>query len=78
MAAEYGEAVQAYAETLPKGDPRVAGAARKLDDVFSWALVMLKAARASCAAELRRVTTASRYTRPCGEPGRKAAIHVDA
>ncbi len=47
-------------ETLPKGDPRAAEAARKLDDVLSWTLVMLQAARSTCA----------RRTPPghCGQP----------
>jgi len=40
--------------------------------------VTLQAARSTCLAELRRVTTANRYASPCGEPRRAAAIHLDA
>ena len=70
LAAEFGEAARSYAQALPKGDPRAAEAARKLDEVLSWALVMMQAARSACAAGLRRVTTANRYARRYGEPGR--------
>jgi hypothetical protein len=78
LSSEFAEAVRAYAQTLPKGDRRAAAAGRKLDGVLAWALVLMHAARANCLAELRRVTMANRYTHPCGEPGRTAAIHLDA
>jgi hypothetical protein len=78
LATEFGQAVRAYAQALPKGDRRAVEAAHKLDDVLSWTLVTLQAARSTCLAELRRVTTANRYARPCGEPRRTAAIHLDA
>jgi len=61
LATEFGQAVRAYAQSLPKGDRRAA-----------------EAARSTCLAELRRVTTANRYASPCGEPRRAAAIHLDA
>lgn len=76
LAAKVGEAAQAYARSVPKGDPRAAEAARKLDDLLGWALVMLQAARSACTAELRRVTTATRYTRR--EPISTSGIHLDA
>jgi hypothetical protein len=78
LAVVFGQAVRAYTEALPKGDPRVAEAARRLDEVLSWALVMLQGARGACAAELRRVTTANRYARTYPETGRTTALHVDA
>jgi len=78
LAAEFGQAVRAYARALPKGDPRAAEAARKLDEVLSWTLVMLEAARSTCLAELRRVTAAHRYSRRYSEPGRVAAVRLDA
>jgi hypothetical protein len=77
LAAEFGKALRAYAQTFPRNDPRAREAARKLHEVLSWTLLMLKAARASCAAELRRVTTAGRYVRPCGQPGRTARLRLD-
>jgi hypothetical protein len=78
LAREFGEATRAYAQSLPKGDPRGAEAARKLADVLSWTLVMMRAARSSCAAELRRVATATRYSRPYGNPSPPASINLDA
>jgi hypothetical protein len=78
LATEFGEAARAYAQTLPRGDPRAAEAARKVDSLFSWALVMMQAARAACAAQLRQIETATRYSRRCGEPGRAAAVNLDA
>jgi hypothetical protein len=77
LAAEFGEAVRSYMQTLPKADPRVREAEAKLDDALSWALLMLKAARASCAAELRRVTTAGRYAGASRQPGRTAGVRLD-
>ena len=77
-AAEFGEAARAYAETRPPGDPRAAEAALKVDGLLSWALVMMQAARAACAAQLRQVDTATRYSRRCGQPGRAAAVNLDA
>ena len=78
LAAELCQTQRAYAQSFPKGDPRAREAARKVDEVLSWALLMLKAARASCARELRRVTTAGRYVRPCGQLGRRARLRLDA
>jgi NTP pyrophosphatase (non-canonical NTP hydrolase) len=78
LTAEFGEAVRAYAQSLPKSDPRVEEAARKLDDVLSWALVMLYAARSSCLAELRRVTAANRYSRRYSEQSSVAGVRLDA
>jgi hypothetical protein len=78
VAVEFGEAVRAYEQTLPDNDPRAGEAARKLDEALSWALLMLKAARAACAEELRRVTTARRYVRACAKPGRTAGVRLDA
>ncbi|MGA2041596.1 MAG: hypothetical protein ABSH42_20135 [Bryobacteraceae bacterium] len=77
LAAECGEAVQAFVRALPKGDPRAGEAGRKLLDLLSWALVMTQAARATCLADLRRVATANRYSRRCGEPGR-VSVQLDA
>jgi hypothetical protein len=39
---------------------------------------MMQAARAACAAQLRQIETATRYSRRCGEPGRAAAVNLDA
>ncbi len=75
LAQEYGEAVHAYTQTLPPRDPRIAEAARQLDEPYSWTLMMLHAARVDCAAELQRATTANRYT--SSTPGRTSAIHLD-
>jgi len=77
LAAEFGEAVKAFAQSLPQGDPRAAEAGRKLSELLSWALVMMQAARSNCLADLRRVATANRYSRRCGEPG-KALVQLDA
>jgi hypothetical protein len=77
LAAEFGKAVRSYMQTLPNTDPRVGEAARKLDESLAWSLLMMKAARSSCAAELRRVATASRYVQPCGAPGRTAGVRLD-
>jgi hypothetical protein len=78
LAAKFGEAARAYAQTLPKGDPRAGEAARKLNETLSWTLLMMQAARAACAAELRRVTTATRYVRPFGEPAKTVGVRLDA
>jgi hypothetical protein len=78
LATEFGEAARAYAQTLPKGDPRAVEAERKVDSLLSWALVMMQAARTACAAQLRQVETATRYSRRRGEPGRAAAVNLDA
>jgi hypothetical protein len=78
LASEFAEAVRAYAQTLPKGDPRAAQAGRKVIDLFSWALVMVQGERAACATELRRVTAATRYSRRAAEPARAAGIQLDA
>ena len=77
VAADFGEAVQAYAQALPDNDPRASEAARKLDDALSYALLMLKAARASCAEEFRRIAAASRYAGACRQPGRTACVRLD-
>jgi hypothetical protein len=77
LAGEFGEAVQAFVQTLPEGDARATKAARKLIDLLSWALVMMQAARATCLADLRRVATANRYSRRCDEPGR-GSVQLDA
>jgi len=77
LAAEFGEAVQVFVRALPKGDPRAVEAERKLLDLLSWALVMMQAARSTCLADLRRVATANRYSRRCGEPGR-VSVKLDA
>jgi hypothetical protein len=78
LAGELGEAARAFAESLPKGDSRAVEAARQLHDLISWALVMMQAARSACTLELRRVTTATRYTRRCDEPDRTPGVHLDA
>jgi hypothetical protein len=78
LATEYGEAARAYARSLPQGDSRAAEAGRKLDDLLSWALVMMQAARSACAAGLRRAAMANCYARPAGEVGRTAVVHLDA
>ena len=77
LSKELGEAVQAVLRTLPKGDPRAREAGRKLIDLLSWALAMTQAARGTCLADLRRVATANRYSRRCGEPGR-LSVQLDA
>jgi hypothetical protein len=78
LAAECGEAARTYARTLPQGDPRAAEAGRKLNDLLSWALVMMQAARSACAAGLRQAAAATRYARPLGEPGRTGVVRLDA
>jgi len=78
LAAEFGKAVRVYAEGLPPGDCRATEAAGKLDDVLSWTLVILEAARSNCLAELRQVTAANRYARRYREPGRVGAVQLDA
>jgi hypothetical protein len=70
LAAEYAEAVRAYARSLPKGDPRAQEAGRKVAGLFSWALAMVQSARANYAAELRRLSTATSYSRRSPEPAR--------
>lgn len=77
LAVEFGEAVRAFVRALPKGDPRAFEAERRLLDVLAWALVMTQAARSTCLADLRRVATANRYSRPCGEPS-TASLQLDA
>jgi hypothetical protein len=76
LAAEFGKAAEAKVQDLPQGDPRAAEVARKLDDLLSWALVMMKAARSDCAAELLRLNTATIYNHPIGE--RAPAVRLDA
>ena len=78
LAAEFGDAVRAYAQTLPQGDPRAAAAGAKLIDLLSWALMMMQAARSTCLSELRRVTTANRYASSHNRPGPPAAVNLDA
>ena len=75
---EYGEAVRAYVRSLPKGDPRAAVAVRQLNDLFSWTLAMLYAARFACAAELRRVATATRYARSYAGRTRNTSVRLEA
>ncbi|SPE30371.1 hypothetical protein SBA3_1650021 [Candidatus Sulfopaludibacter sp. SbA3] len=77
LAAEIGAAADGYAQAISHGDQDAAQAARKLYDLLSWALVMMQAARSGCAAELRRVTTASRYSRPADESARTAVLDLD-
>ena len=78
LAEEICEGVWAYTQTLPEGDPRRAAAAHKLDDLLSWTLVMMRAARSDCAFELRRVTTATGYRRPRPERAGASVISLDA
>ncbi|HUP04090.1 MAG TPA: hypothetical protein VMU19_08875 [Bryobacteraceae bacterium] len=78
LAAQLGEAVANFAAALPKGDPRAREAARGFAEATSWALLMLKAARANCLAEYRRVSAANRYTRRTGEANRPAAVRLEA
>lgn len=78
LAEEFGEAVRAYTDTLPPGDPRRAEAARGLDDLLSWALVMMRAARSDCATRLRMVTTATGYGRSRRESAGKSVVCLDA
>jgi hypothetical protein len=78
LAAEFAEAARAYAQTLPKGDPRGREAGRQVVELLSWALATVQGARAICAGELRRVTATARYSRRCAEPKRAAGIQVDA
>ncbi len=77
LAKEFGESVQAFVQTLPKGDPRAYEAERRLLELLSWALVMTLAARATCLADLRRVATANRYSRRCAQPDR-VSVQLDA
>ena len=75
----FAGSVRAYVQSLPKGDPHRAEAARRVIDLLSWSLVMLQGARASCAAELRQVVTADRYSRRNREPVvRPARFYMDA
>jgi len=75
---EFGEGVRAYVRSLPESDPRGAEAASKLQELLSWSLAMLQAARFACATELRRAATATRYARPCGGRERPVSVHLDA
>ncbi|MGD0775745.1 MAG: hypothetical protein ABSC05_23265 [Candidatus Solibacter sp.] len=77
LAAEIGEVAREHAQDMRRGDSHAAESARKLYDLLSWALVMMQAARSACAAELRLVTTATRYARPSGATGRTAAVSLD-
>jgi hypothetical protein len=77
LAAQLGDATRWYIQTLPKGDPRAREAGRRLDNALSWSLVMMHAARYSCCAELRRVSTATRYTRRFQEPAGASSMVVD-
>ena len=78
LATEFAEGVRKYAQTLPRGDPHRAGAARKVLEVLSWTLLMTQAARATCLADLRRVATANRYARRTSEPARALGVRIDA
>jgi len=78
LSAEFAEAAWAFAQALPKGDPRAPQAGRKVVDLLSWSLTMVHGERSACAAELRRVTTATCYSRRSVEPARTAAIRLDA
>ncbi len=77
LTAEFADAARAYAQALPKGDPRAGETMRRLVDLLSWALVMVQGARAACAAELRQVATANRYSRRSAEPARSAGVSLD-
>ena len=68
LSASFCADVAAYAATLPPRDPLVAEAAAKVDDLLSWAILMMQTARASCAEELRRASTAQRYLDGQGSP----------
>src|ERR1019366_1790314 len=78
LATEIGGGARGHALDARKGDARAAESARKMYDLLSWALVMMQAARSACVAELRLVTTATRYARPSGATGRTAAVSLDA
>ena len=78
LAAEFGESARAYAQALPKGDPRAGQAGRRVVDLLSWALVIVQGERATCAKELRRVTAARRYSRRSVEYARAGGLQVDA
>jgi hypothetical protein len=62
LSVELGQQVREYVNGLPKGDPRGAGASRRLLETLSWTLIMMQAARSSCLGELRRVATANCYS----------------
>ena len=68
LSAAFCADVAAYAATLPPRDPLVAEAASKIDGLLSWAILMMQTARASCAEELRRASTAQRYLGSQGSP----------
>jgi hypothetical protein len=78
LSAAFAGSVRAYTQALPKGDPRAGDAMRRLVDLLSWSLVMVQGARAACSAELRRVSTANRYSRRDGAPGRTMGVNLDA
>jgi hypothetical protein len=78
LAPEFAKAVAFYVRALPKGDPRATAAELKLDETVAWSLVRLKAARAACLFELRRVTTANRYSSGYREPGSRGGVQVEA
>jgi hypothetical protein len=78
LATEIGEVARGHALDARKGDAHATESARKMYDLLSWALVMMQAARSACVAELRLVTTATRYARPSGATGRAAAVSLDA
>jgi len=77
LTAEFAEATRAYAQSLPAGDQHARDAGRKVADVLSWALATVQGSRAACAAELRRVTAATRYSRRPAEIARAAGISLD-
>ena len=77
LAAEMGERTREYVQSLAPGDPQRAQAVRNLDDLYSWTLVMMQAARASCLVQLRRAATANRYSVRPAPPAWAAGVRLD-
>jgi hypothetical protein len=79
LSAEFSESAFQYSETLPAGDPRRDEARRRTVDLISWSLVMLRGARAACAAELRKVSAANNYSRQsAARSQRTPGVSLDA
>jgi hypothetical protein len=78
LATEFAEAARAYAQTLPKGDPRARETGGQVVELLSWALATVQGARAICAGELRRVTATTRYSWRFAELRRAAGVQLDA
>jgi hypothetical protein len=68
LAVQLGAAVAAQARTLPAGDPRIVEIAAWLKEEFTRTEILLRIARASQAAELRRATFLQRYLKRPDRP----------